>query len=542
LSRVLSSDVDGVRVFELRIASPFGGRASLPLTAELATVGRLPGNTLSFPHDEAMSRRHLGFERRDGQWFVEDLGSKNGSLVNGALLRQPHCLQLGDTIVAGEVVLTFVQSGREGPGVTFDSSDGHTMLLAESTSLKEILSSGPPEDSSLSSLDGGRRVGALWAFVRAGRELAERRPLPDLFRATLELSLEAVRAERGVLLTLDEGDRLVVQASYGEELRVSRRVRDEVLKQRTSLLIRDDPEESDSDSDRGPSSLIVAPLQTEGRVIGLICLSCIEPRCSFTRDDLSLLTVMANVASIRIERERWDLQRQMLIAENVACLDRMAAALSHELNTPLGTLKSTIDSLVRADARRGSAAPSEQARLEAVRADLKRALDASLERMERVIGHIQRFTNLDRAERQSVDLNELLADVAVLATESSVEIRLVAEDLPSLRCHRPSLSSSFASLIRLASEASRRSAPVEIATHASAGWIEVRIHDNGRPLKPEQVNRLFEPSFQIAEGRISAGDWSLFTARQVIQELGGEIRISSDREKGNTFSVRFASE
>jgi signal transduction histidine kinase len=298
--------------------------------------------------------------------------------------------------------------------------------------------------------------------------------------------------------------------------------------------------ESSTVVDQGVHSLIAVPLQTEDRVIGLMYLDSVDRRRKFTGDDLDLLTAMANVAGIRIERERWEMQRRMLVAENVESLGRLAAALSHEFNTPLGTLKSTVDTLVRAEAKRGSASPDEQARLEAVQADLKKSLDASLERMEQVIARIQRFTNLDRAEVQAVDLNELLSDVVALAEEPSVEIQLATNELPLVHCHRQSLSASFSSLVRYASEASRQTegaGKVSVSTEASGERIEVRIQNNGNALARDEVGRLFDPAFQIADGRISAGNWSLFTARQVIQELGGEIRVVSDLDKGTTFVV-----
>ena len=529
----------------LLVDAPSGRATSIRLEDSTISVGRSATNTLSFPDDDGLSRRHLTLEKEGDQWFVKNLASKNGTFVNGAVVGSRHYLEPGDTIVASYVTMTFTGPSASRRSVRFEPPTDATPLSAESTSLKEILSSGRSDSQIIADAARGPQVGALWAFVRGGRELAVRRPLPELFHITLDLSLEAVGAERGVLLTLDEADRLVVQASRGTELRISTTVRDKVLKEKTSLLVRDVLEDqllkgSRTVVDQGVHSLIAVPLQTEDRVIGLMYLDSVDRRREFNGDDLNLLTAMANVAGIRIERERWEMQRRMLVAENVESLGRLAAALSHEFNTPLGTLKSTVDTLVRAAVRRGSAPPEEQARLEAVQADLKKSLDASLERMEQVIARIQRFTNLDRAEVQAVDLNELLSDVVALAEEPSVEIHLTTSELPLVHCHRLSLSASFSSLLRYASEACRQTegaGKVAVSTEASGERIEVRIQNNGNGLAPDEVGRLFDPAFQIADGRISAGNWSLFTARQVIQELGGEIRVASELGKGTTFVV-----
>ena len=532
----------------LLVDAPSRPRTSIRLEDSTISVGRSATNTLSFPEDDGLSRRHLTLEKEGEEWFVKNLASKNGTFVNGGLVRSRHYLEPGDTIVASGVTLTFNGPSAGRRSVKFEPPTGATPLSAESTSLQEILS-GRSDSQVASGASRGTQVSTLWAFVRAGRELAVRRPLPELFRITLDLSLEAVGAERGVLLTLDEADRLVVQASRGTELRISTSVRDKVLKEKTSLLVRDVLEDqllkgSRTVVDQGVHSLIAVPLQTEDRVIGLMYLDSVDRRREFTGDDLSLLTAMANVAGIRIERERWEMQRRMLIAENVESLGRLAAALSHEFNTPLGTLKSTVDTLVRAAARRGSAPPDEQERLEAMQADLRKTVDASLDRMEQVIVRIQRFTNLDRAEVQDVDLNELLTDVVALAEEPSMEIQLATNELPLVRCHRQSLSASLASLLRYAIEAGRPSdgeGKVVVSTETSGERIEIRIENSGGGMEPGDVARLFDPSFQIAAGRISAGNWSLFTARQVVQGLGGEIRVVSEPRKGTTFIVSLPS-
>lgn len=541
------------RAPELRVTTPTGETRSLRL-GEPVSLGRLASNTLSFPEDDGLSRRHLVVEKDEGDWVVRNLASKNGTFVNGSLIDQKHVLRPGDRIIASSVVLCFSLPSTADRPVTFEPTRETAELRAESTSLKEVLSSRPPEAGLVSEVSRGSgmpggREGALWAFLRVGRELAARRPLPELFQVTLDLSLEAVGAERGALLTLDEADRLEVQASVGGELRISGAVRDKVLREKASLLVRDVLRDqvlqgSETIVDEGVRSLIAVPLQTEDRVIGLMYLDTLDPRRNFTTDDLSLLTAMANVAGIRIERERWETQRRTLIAENIASLGRLAAALSHELNTPLGALKSAVDTLVRAAAKQGSAPPEEQRRLELVQEDLRKSLDASLERMEEVISRIQRFTNLDRAEMQVVDVNELLQDVVALAEtpgdHESISIKVEPADVPCLLCHRQTLTTAISSLFRYAAEAARRTGEggeVRLFPRSIEDRLEVHIEDNGEGMSADRLSGLFDPGFQIARGRVAAGNWTLFAARQAIQHQGGEIRVQSELGKGTTFVV-----
>ena len=150
------------------------------------------------------------------------------------------------------------------------------------------------------------RVGAL---IRAGRELAGHRPLDELFPLILNLAIEGVQAERGVLLTT-EGDQLVVKTSAGgSNFRISSGVRDRVLRGKESILVND---VMSDEVFRGMQSLVqqqvrmlmAVPLQTAEQVIGLIYVDSPTLVREFTPDDLNLLTVMANVAAIRIEHAR----------------------------------------------------------------------------------------------------------------------------------------------------------------------------------------------------------------------------------------------
>jgi hypothetical protein len=81
---------------------------AFPVGAEPLAVGRgTAGNDIAIPGDEFSSTRHARFEpRRDGV-YVEDVGSTNGTFVNGALLTREHRLAPGDVVRIGETYLRF---------------------------------------------------------------------------------------------------------------------------------------------------------------------------------------------------------------------------------------------------------------------------------------------------------------------------------------------------------------------------------------------------------------------------------------------------
>jgi hypothetical protein len=74
--------------------------ALLPLTS----LGRAPTNTVVLD-DTFCSQEHARVTRRDGQWWLEDRGSSNGTRLNGEPVREPVVLSSGDVIGVGRLEL-----------------------------------------------------------------------------------------------------------------------------------------------------------------------------------------------------------------------------------------------------------------------------------------------------------------------------------------------------------------------------------------------------------------------------------------------------
>jgi serine phosphatase RsbU (regulator of sigma subunit) len=297
---------------EILIQGADGQSKTYPLTGDRITLGRSSTTELCFADDAGLSRQHMALERDGEDWTVQDLGSKNGTQVNNIPLKGKLKLKSGDRITAGHLVIVYddrssgpAQTGPiAGSVVFFDTGEG------ESPSTSTVVTSleGALSDQTVVKDPGGRGAAQVKALIHAGQELATNTPLSELFQKILSLSIEAVGAQRGVVMTL-EGDRLVVRANKGEGFRISSAVRDRVLKEKSSLLVKDTQmddafRERLSIVEQKVRTLMAVPLQTKDQIIGLIYLDSPFFIREFTVDDLNLLTVMANTAAIRIEHAR----------------------------------------------------------------------------------------------------------------------------------------------------------------------------------------------------------------------------------------------
>ncbi|MCZ7666030.1 MAG: FHA domain-containing protein [Chloroflexi bacterium] len=80
------------------------GRGRPLSTAPLTSIGRAPSSTIVLDYT-FISQEHALLMERGGQWWLEDLGSRNGTLLNGAPLTETAVVSSGDIITIGEVQL-----------------------------------------------------------------------------------------------------------------------------------------------------------------------------------------------------------------------------------------------------------------------------------------------------------------------------------------------------------------------------------------------------------------------------------------------------
>lgn len=289
---------------EVVIDSPGHSSMRIRLEKERYKLGRSATNDLPFPADQSLSREHLVFERAPGGWTVRDLASRNGTLLNGSRLGGAAPLKHGDRITAGHLSIRYDAQGE------FPDAKPASVQFVEETAAKAV-----PADTVTADLHSALQTTAhvedmhFGALVRAGRELAGQCPLEELFQLVLNLAIDAVKAARGALVTLESGNQFKTRAVRGEGLRISTAITDRVIGGRKSLLVRDTSADEDfaqrhSILAQQIRSFLAVPLQTDEHVIGFLYLDSPNWVREFTVNDLNLVTVMANIAAIRIEHAR----------------------------------------------------------------------------------------------------------------------------------------------------------------------------------------------------------------------------------------------
>jgi signal transduction histidine kinase len=251
---------------------------------------------------------------------------------------------------------------------------------------------------------------------------------------------------------------------------------------------------------------------------------------------------LAGEEAVRAAEALTGAQLRAQLAENAISIGKMAAALSHEINSPVGALRSSIETLLAVTDRQRSQTNANPEVLEQARADLSRSIRQSAARIEEVTLRLRRFVMLEEAELKQADVNDLLADVALLHQDDIARAHVnidfqLEKPMPPLACRPQLLTAVFSNLLSNALQAVNGDGHIEIATRRVDGAVEVSFRDNGRGMSPEQASTVFEPSFKVEGGRISSGNWSLFNSRQIVYEHGGDITLDTQQGRGTFVSV-----
>jgi signal transduction histidine kinase len=275
-------------------------------------------------------------------------------------------------------------------------------------------------------------------------------------------------------------------------------------------------------------------------VIFVFMLSCLAAALTAVVYDQRRSTYEWHLSTLAAAEDLRQAEARNLLSQNAASVGRLAAALSHELNSPVGALVSGVDTLLLLAARQATSSGSDQQRLVVLQNELRKTIKESTDRLKEIVLRMQRFTNLDKAEVQSANINEILGDVTALVEpryEGKAKVEMDLHPVPQLVCRPQQLSAVFSNLLGNAIEATNGTGRVVVSTRQNDSNVEIAIKDDGRGLNSAELDSIFDPGFKVIQGRVTTGNWSMFSSRQIIREHGGDIQIVSKPGQGTCVHV-----
>jgi len=301
---------------------------------------------------------------------------------------------------------------------------------------------------------------------------------------------------------------------------------------------------------KNQKTIIMLPLSTLKRTLGVVLILTSIQESSITKESLKLLAMLAKQCSLiientvlydRLKKEHESLQKaqaQILQAEKLASIGRLTAGASHEILNPLNIISGHLQFLLMDKG------------LSPRFSKYLTIMHEQTERITRVVKGLLQFSRSSPSQRGEVRINEIIERVlALVEYETKFDNIEIKRDLdfnvPLIKGDEEKLSQVVFSFISNARDAMPQGGALKITTRVTgkngqastpADHIEVAFEDNGCGIKSGDISKVFDPFFTTKETGSGTG-LGLSISYTIIQDHGGTIQVESKENEGTRFTV-----
>ncbi|HVY61309.1 MAG TPA: ATP-binding protein [Planctomycetota bacterium] len=545
----------------------------VPLGDKPLFIGRSSDKDICL-RDLTVSNTHAKIVLEMGRFKLKDLNSTNGSFVNGEQVTD-KVLGDGDEIQIGNTVMTFVADRAmdarkpDSPGggmkVTGNAIPSFQDLFANtvSISMDDIESAVLEQRSRHDAMTAAAEVASLQHKIKALFELGQTanrlERLDDFLPKLVKLIGDTLGGERIFVMLLDPKTGDLVTRAYGgkagptgEKLGVSLTVLNKVIAERQALLTPSaftDPRlaHGHSVAIMKLQGVMCVPLGFKNEVYGAIYVDSLKQQSSFTREDLHLLGMIGNQASVILRNiqlyeqvQAWNRELEKKVEERTADLNELLGMAAHDLRTPLTVMHGYAQMLVMAveqemfDKERGL---EDLKQIERTALDMTNLLNDLLDAQKIEAGKIKiapERTDVRELVMSAYNLNSLWA--------AAKKIQLVVEvdaALGTVRVDQKRISQVLNNLVSNAIKFSREGDTITIKAERTGTSLEVSVKDTGQGIAPEDMAKLFG-KFEQGKTKATKGEkgtgLGLAIAKKLVELHGGQIFVTSELGKGSRFA------
>lgn len=244
-------------------------------------------------------------------------------------------------------------------------------------------------------------------------------------------------------------------------------------------------------------------------------------------------------SKIRIE----EAQNMLIQTESMASVGQLTAAITHEINTPLGAISS--------NAQLSEMLLSRVFGLETVHANdellelltqLQESNNVSImacNRVNQIIRSLKNFSKIDQAEFQEADINEGLRSVLTLTSnlwKKKIVIHEEYGNIPKIKCFHGMLNQVFMNLIVNAIQAIEEKGNIYVRTWQDNQLMKISIRDDGIGISEENIGKIFDNGFTTKGNSLGMG-LGLSICLSIIKKHNGDITVTSKPGIGSEFIV-----
>lgn len=532
-------------------------------------------------HDTEVSRQHAEFRRTHRDYTVSDLGSSNGTFVNGVRVQQ-QALASGDQVQVGATLMLYTgpaDDSNTGIGSTVSISsaaqtdDGshiiHSMTQQEGSRIFNSQSE-VPQNSWLA-----RARSNLQVMYRTALAVSHTLDIDQLLAAIMDLIFEWVEADRGCIMLLDaESRRLdprVRRTRDGSPTRyasapppgegqgagepddritISKTILDYVLDKNEGVLTSD----ARQDDRFNPAASIVrlgvreaicVPMQGRYRVVGVIYIdTSITPQQvlergpaarRFTEDHLKLMIAIGHQAALAVEDTRY--YSAMVQAERLAAIGQTIATLSHHIKNILQGIRGG-SYLIEMGLKDHD---------ESIVGKGWNIVEKNQNKISALVMDMLTFSKEREPDLATANVNTVVHDVIELmqarAQEEQVELCWTpATDMPDMVFDPEGIHRAVLNVVTNAIDAVSETEPprrvlVETRRDAGRNVVQIEIRDTGPGIPADQMDKLFSPF--LASKKSRGTGLGLPVSQKILAEHGGKITVVCPPGQGACFTLEF---
>jgi signal transduction histidine kinase len=406
-----------------------------------------------------------------------------------------------------------------------------------------------------------RRQKELASLYEVGQEIVSILNLDQLLESILDRATVLVGADRGFLVLwdpeVDDFDVAVARRfDRGEvddaQIEISHGIIRRVLAHREPLVTtnaQEDPRFQTSHSIIAYQirSVLAAPLIAKEELIGAIYVDTRISARLFDEGDLALLSAMANQAAVAIRlarlyedlqtrnqelqealHELQEMQDELIRAERLSVVGRMAASIIHDLKNPMTAIQGYASLLGRDDIE-----PEARQRFSKI---ITRSVDTFVEMTQEILDYSRGGGALQRSR---VLVDGFVKDLCVFMerefSERGLDLRCELEYTGPVMMDETKMRRALYNIVSNAHDAMQAGGCLTIATRAVDSHVEFRLSDTGPGIPPEIQDTLFEPF--VTFGKATGTGLGLAIAKKTVEDHGGTIAVESAPGKGATFII-----
>jgi signal transduction histidine kinase len=315
-------------------------------------------------------------------------------------------------------------------------------------------------------------------------------------------------------------------------------------------------------------NLEIVPLEVEGNDVLSLCLILqdVTEQASYfqAQKELAQALEREHAEQTLLLQQLQATQNQLLHAEKMASIGQLAAGIAHEINNPIGFIRSNLQTLQEYVAKmlkgldfseklvQKSQTPTvvnlladymQRLQLSYIKTDAAELIDESLSgatRVSNIINNLRAFSHVNDDAWQYADLKQSMeSTLALLINELKYKVTVheqYDDDLPLLYCQPVQLNQVFMIIILNAVQAIADKGDIWITVARHDNTLVVSIRDNGCGMSDEVKKRVFEPFFTTKEVGKGTG-LGLSMAYNVLQVHQGKIDITSTERDGSTVTL-----